>query len=130
MVKLNKKRILLVDDSSFIRKRVSDILKDDFSVDLCSDGEYALEKVRNRDYFLLIVDLVMPFMDGFTLIETLKKQNCKIPIVVFSATYTKESLSRANDLGVVGYIAKPFTSESFNENFRKYCDEIESATTI
>ena len=101
--------VLVVDDDPAIRGLVGDALREEgFSVDLAAHGREALEAMRARRPSTIVLDLMMPIMDGFTLMETCHtEQLCPdVPIVVISAAH--DALQRLREVSVNACIAKPF----------------------
>ncbi len=103
--------ILLADDDLFFQKFYSTKLTEQgFSVDVVSDGEEALEKLKKNVYNLLLLDLVMPKKDGFTVLqEMISKENKKmIPVIVFSTLGQDQDIEKAKQLGAADYIQKTY----------------------
>jgi CheY-like chemotaxis protein len=101
--------VLVVDDDPAIRGLVADALRGEgFAVDLAAHGREALEAMRARRPGAVVLDLMMPVMDGFTFIETChKEQLCDgVPIVVISAI--QDALRRIQEVPVHACMAKPF----------------------
>jgi DNA-binding response OmpR family regulator len=101
--------VLVVDDDPAIRGLVADALRaEGYSVDLAAHGREALEAIRARRPATVVLDLMMPVMDGFTFIEACQnEQLCdNVPIVVISAVY--EALEQIQAVPVRAYMAKPF----------------------
>ncbi|MCL2719823.1 MAG: response regulator [Treponema sp.] len=110
-----RKSILVVDDSLPTREIESEILQSEgYYVDTAADGAQALKAAKQKQYDLICTDLNMPVMDGFMLIENLKKNEelSKIPIIVISSIANDEEQKRAFSLGASRYILK----NSFNNN--------------
>jgi CheY-like chemotaxis protein len=101
--------VLVVDDDPAIRGLVSEALRlEGYSVDLAAHGREALEAMRARRPSTVVLDLMMPIMDGFSFMEACHtEQLCDdVPIIVISAVH--EALERINDVPVHACIAKPF----------------------
>ena len=102
-------RILVVDDEASIRDLLSKTLKfAEYEVDVAPDGRSALERMRIYPYDLLIVDLKMPGMDGLSLIRQVKQLNSDMPVIIITGFSTESSAIDAVNLGVAGYLTKPF----------------------
>ena len=104
-------RILVVDDEASIRELLTKTLAlAEYEVDTESDGASALQRLResNAVYDLLIADLKMPGMDGLTLIRQAKRLRPEIAIVIITGFSTESSAIEAVNLGVSGYLTKPF----------------------
>ena len=101
--------VLVVDDDPAIRGLVADALRDEgFSVDLAAHGREALEAMRARRPATIVLDLMMPVMDGFSFMEACHhEQLCDdVPIVVISAVH--DAIQRIRDVPVHACLAKPF----------------------
>lgn len=103
-----KKRVLLVEDNDFIRKMY--VLKlgraDEFEVVEAADGPSALEVIASQPVDLILLDIMMPNMSGLEVLEALKKQGLKIPVIILSNVMSSETRELAERYGVVDYIIK------------------------
>jgi excisionase family DNA binding protein len=102
-------RILVVDDEAAIRDLLSKTLAlAEYDVDLAPDGRSALERLRIIPYDLLITDLKMPEVDGLTVIREARRLKADIPVIIITGFSTEASAIEAVNLGVSGYLTKPF----------------------
>jgi CheY-like chemotaxis protein len=105
-------QILVVEDDEAIRGLVSDVLRDDgYTVREASNGIEALEQLRRGKPDLIVLDLMMPVMDGWAFVEECRiKQYCEdVPIIVTSASHDlPRTAERLRDFGVRTCLAKPF----------------------
>jgi excisionase family DNA binding protein len=102
-------RILVVDDEASIRDLLSKTLAlAEYEVDTAADASSALDRVRGTAYDLLIADLKMPGMDGLTLIRQVKRMRAELPVIIITGYSTESSAIEAVNLGVAGYLTKPF----------------------
>lgn len=102
-------RILVVDDEPSIREVLSKTLAlAEYDVDVASDGQSGLERLRAAEYDLVITDLKMPGVDGLTLIREVRRSNPSMPIIIVTGYSTESSAIEAINLGVSGYLTKPF----------------------
>ena len=102
-------RILVVDDEASIRDLLSKTLAlAEYDVDVAPDGRSALERLRLYPYDLLIADLKMPGMDGLTVIREAKRYRTNLPVIIITGYSTEASAIEAVNLGVAGYLTKPF----------------------
>ena len=102
-------RILVVDDEASIRDLLSKTLAlAEYDVDVAPDGRSALERMRLYPYDLLIADLKMPGMDGLSVIREAKRYKSDLPVIIITGFSTESSAIEAVDLGVAGYLTKPF----------------------
>ena len=102
-------RVLVVDDESSIRDLLSKTLAlAEYDVDLAPDGRTALERLRIIPYDLLITDLKMPGVDGLAVIREARRLKADIPVIIITGFSTEASAIEAVNLGVAGYLTKPF----------------------
>lgn len=103
-----KTRILVVDDEEHIRELIRFYLdKEGFYTVEASNGEEALDKLENEYIDLAIVDVMMPVMDGFELVEEMK-QFKDIPVIMLTAKSQSTDKLRGFSLGIDDYVTKPF----------------------
>ena len=102
-------RILVVDDEQAVRDLVAKTLAmADYDVETVADGPTAIERLRTNEYDLLITDLKMPGMDGLSVIREARRQSAELPIIIITGFSTEASAIEAINLGVSGYLTKPF----------------------
>jgi excisionase family DNA binding protein len=102
-------RVLVVDDEASIRDLLSKTLAlAEYDVDLAPDGRTALERLRVIPYDLLITDLKMPGVDGLTVIREARRLKTDLPVLIITGYSTEASAIEAVNLGVSGYLTKPF----------------------
>jgi len=114
-LKINKSqniKILLVEDDPNLSLVVQDYLEMlDYTTKLCKDGEEGLNEFRIGKYDLVILDVMMPRMDGFSVAEEIRKFDDLTPIIFLTAKSLKEDRIKGFKLGCDDYIAKPFSTE-------------------
>ena len=102
-------RVRVVDDEASIRDLLAKTLAlAEYDVDVAPDGRSALERMRLYPYDLLIADLKMPGMDGLTVIREAKRYKADLPVIIITGFSTESSAIEAVNLGVAGYLTKPF----------------------
>jgi excisionase family DNA binding protein len=105
----SRPRVLVVDDEASIRDLLAKTLAlAEYEVDVAPDGRAALERMRMYPYDLLIADLKMPGMDGLTVIREAKRYKADLPVIIITGFSTENSAIEAVNLGVAGYLTKPF----------------------
>ena len=105
----SRPRVLVVDDESSIRALLSKTLAlADYEVDVASDGQSALDRMRLSPYNLLITDLKMPGMDGMAMISEARRLDSDLPIIIITGFSTETNAIDAVNTGVSGYLTKPF----------------------
>ena len=106
---VTRPRVLVVDDEASIRDLLAKTLAlAEYDVDVAADGRSALERMRMSPYDLLIADLRMPGMDGLTVIREAKRYKADLPVLIITGFSTEASAIEAVNLGVAGYLTKPF----------------------
>ena len=109
LVRHGRARILVVDDEASIRDLLAKTLAlAEYDVDTASDAATALSRVRTSEYDLLIADLRMPGMDGLTLVRQVKGIRAELPVIIITGYSSETSAIEAVNLGVTGYLTKPF----------------------
>ena len=104
-----RSRVLVVDDEPSIRELLQKTLAlAEYEVDTAPDGRAALERLRLGEYDLLIADLKMPGMDGLTLIREARRLKADLPVMIITGFSTETSAIDAVNIGVAGYLTKPF----------------------
>ena len=105
----SRSRILVVDDEAAIRDLLAKTLAlAEYDVDVAPDGGSALERLRTLPYDLLITDLKMPGVDGLTVIREGRRYRPDLPVIIITGFSTEASAIEAINLGVSGYLIKPF----------------------
>ena len=109
----NRKTVLIVDDSSVSRTLLEETLCDEYEVLQAENGMEALELLNKRSVTAIILDLIMPVMDGFEFLKRFSEraENSTVPIIVLTANSDKESEIRALKMGAWDIIVKPFIPE-------------------
>jgi excisionase family DNA binding protein len=101
--------VLVVDDEASIRDLLSQTLAlAEYDVDVASDGRSALERLRLQHYDLLIADLKMPGVDGLSMIREARRYRLDLPVIIITGFSSESSAIDAINLGVSGYLTKPF----------------------
>lgn len=110
------KKILIIDDSSIVRNYLQKILSVDYSVELATDGQDAINQLADvsgvEDFALILLDLMMPNIDGFGVLEYLAGRNLGIPVVIISGDNSQETIVKAFQYKVADMIEKPFDAKT------------------
>lgn len=106
-------RILYVEDEKLLADAVVHLLKkSDISVDWASDGEEGLSLAKKPVYDAIVLDIMLPKMSGLEILEIIRKQGIKTPVIMLSALSEVEDKIKGLEIGADDYLAKPFkTSE-------------------
>lgn len=105
----DRPKVLIVDDEASIRDLLAKTLAlADYDVDVAANGQVALEQVRRNGYSLLITDLKMPGLDGLSVISEARRVDSRLPVIVITGYSSESTAIEAANLGVSGYLTKPF----------------------
>lgn len=119
------RRILIIDDASLVRLYYRDaLIRAGYAVDEALNGLEALEKLLVEPADLLIVDVNMPRMDGFTFLKTLRRQDgpvAAIPAIVISTEAGPQDFEAARTAGANYYLVKPASHEALVEHVALLC---------
>lgn len=108
----NNLKILLAEDDDNLGMLLNNFIKaKGYTVDLAKNGVQALEKFNEGSYDFLILDVMMPEMDGFTLAKEIRQVDKKIPILFLTAKAMKEDKLEGFSIGADDYLTKPFSME-------------------
>lgn len=105
-------KLLLVEDDEALRFIVKDNLEQNsYTTDVAEDGEKAIELFNKNSYHLIILDVMLPKIDGFKVAETIRKTNDEVPIIFLTARSMTEDKITGLSIGGDDYIPKPFSME-------------------
>ena len=107
----NKKILLVEDDQNFGAILKDYLMLNDFDVTLAKNGMEGFEKFKKDTYDLCILDVMMPYKDGYTLAKEIREKNKEVPIVFLTAKSMKEDVLKGYKVGADDYLNKPFDSE-------------------
>lgn len=115
---MSAKKILIVDDEKNIRNVISEYAKfDGFETYEAEDGMQAVEMCRNEDYDLIIMDVMMPRLDGYSAVREIRKTK-QIPVIMLSARVEEYDKLFGFELGVDDYVTKPFSPKELLARIR------------
>lgn len=101
--------ILIVDDEVYIRELVAKYLKhESYESSFACNGQEAVEMVKNNNYDLVIMDIMMPVLDGFSAVKEIRKFSF-VPVIMLSARSEEYDKIYGFDLGIDDYVTKPFS---------------------
>lgn len=112
-------RILIAEDEIHLAEAVSQILKkNNYSVDMVHDGRSGLDYAQSGIYDLLLLDIMMPEMDGITVLKKLRSEGNHTPVILLTAKGELSDKVTGLDYGADDYIAKPFATEELLARIR------------
>ena len=117
MTQGNRKKILIVDDEANVRLLVANLLGKDYTILKAANGEEAIDIARREKPGLILMDIMMPRMDGYTACHTIKRDKAiaGIPVVMLTALGYGLNKALAREMGAEGYLAKPFDPDMLIE---------------
>ena len=105
-----RKVILILEDESMLSKALRLMLEDEgFQVTVAPDGQVALEEIDNSDFDLVLLDLVVPGVDGYEVLKHIRNRNDRTPVFILSNLSQKEDVDKAIELGANKYFVKSDT---------------------
>lgn len=111
-MKTNNRRILLVEDDPNFGSILKEYLMiNGYEVTLAKNGIEGFEKFKKEDFDLCLLDVMMPYKDGFTLAKEIREKNETIPLIFLTAKTMKEDVLKGFKIGADDYLSKPFDSE-------------------
>lgn len=106
-------KLIIVEDDPFLLSILAEKLKEaGFGIETATDGEDGLKKIKSENFNLVLLDMVLPKMDGFKILEELRgdKELKKIPVIILSNLYDKNNIDKAVLLGAKEYIVKAYNT--------------------
>jgi len=109
--------ILIIDDEEWIRNIYRDFcdLTDAINVELAVSGEDAIEKINNKNFDLITLDLIMPEMSGLDVLNSIKQVSPKVPIMIITGNATERLINEAGIMGACRVLHKPVQLEDLLE---------------
>ncbi len=112
-------RILIAEDEKDLNRILTEQLKSQhYSVDSCFNGRDALDYLDSAEYDALILDIMMPVLDGLSVLKTLRKKGSSLPVLLLTARDSIEDRVRGLDAGANDYLVKPFAFEELLARIR------------
>ncbi|HSP47121.1 MAG TPA: response regulator transcription factor [Clostridiaceae bacterium] len=104
-------RLLIIEDDKLLAESVGDYLKEDFTVDFAYDGEEGLYEAQKDIYDLILLDIMMPEMNGYEVLDELRKEGISTPVIFITAKDGLKDKIKGLKLGADDYVVKPFFRE-------------------
>ncbi len=108
---MERRKLLIVDDEPGVRESLRMVLKDQYEPTLAGSGEEALDLLPQVQPDLVLLDVLMPGIDGLVVLERIKEQDQRVPVLMLTATKTVKTAVTAMKLGAFDYVTKPFDVE-------------------
>lgn len=104
-------RLLIIEDDMTLANSIGDYLREDFDVDFAYDGEEGLYEAEKDIYDIILLDIMMPEMDGYEVLDTLRKEGISTPVIFMTAKDSVDDKIKGLRLGADDYVVKPFFRE-------------------
>ncbi|MEM6886468.1 MAG: response regulator transcription factor [Verrucomicrobiota bacterium] len=112
-------KVLIVEDNDRLRKSVLDYVRDEgFAADEAVDGEEGYYKATNWDYDVIVLDMMLPGMDGWQVLQRLREQGSIVPVIILTARDAVQDRVRGLNSGADDYLVKPFEMEELIARIR------------
>ena len=101
-------KLLIVEDNELLLESIVQLLSDDYSIDTATTGDEGLYLAEQDIYDAIVLDVMLPEMDGFEIVENIRKKNINTPVLFLTAKDSLEDRVKGLNLGADDYIVKPF----------------------
>ena len=120
----DKLTVLVADDSPTVNRLISYMLeKEGYRVISVSDGKTALDKALNEPLDAVLLDIMMPRLDGMQVLKKIKDEKPRLPVIILTAENKDKDIKNALDLGANDYITKPFETAAVAEKLKQVLEE-------
>jgi DNA-binding NtrC family response regulator len=121
-----RKKVLLVEDEAVVRESVRDwLVEDGYDVECVVTGEEALERIKQEEYGIVVLDLRLPGIDGLQVFEQARELQPETKGVIITAYPSKETLEKAQRLGLLDFLSKPFKVDDLEKLISVALGEVE-----
>lgn len=112
----SKKIILIADDSNIILNYLEKNIQNEYNILKAKTGEEAIFEIKNNNLYAILLDLNMPSLNGFDVLEYIRSEKLinKIPVIIITGDDTEETIKKAFNYGVLDVLNKPFNEENIN----------------
>lgn len=112
-------RVLLVEDERRMAEAIAQVLKkNNYSIDLAHDGQYGLDCAMSGIYDMIVLDIMLPMLDGISVLRELRNSGIATPVILLTAKGDTEDKVRGLDSGADDYLAKPFQTDELLARLR------------
>src|SRR6056297_3119086 len=115
----NKKILIAEDDQSISRLIAYKFEKEDYNTKVIEEGDKVLAEIKDDNYDALILDLMLPVLDGMQVLKKIKDENIKLPVLVLSAKSQEEDILKGLSAGADEYMTKPFRPDELLLRLKK-----------
>jgi DNA-binding response OmpR family regulator len=126
-------KITYIDDECMILETVKDLMElDSFSVNTCSDPKRAIEQIKEWQPEIILCDIMMPQIDGFELVKTIREDHeiAHIPIIFITAKNIDDNFRKSMNIGIDDYISKPFVIDDIKNAVKSRLKRYEEVSNV
>lgn len=121
VLELKANDILLAEDNEINQQVIIGLLeKSNINIDIANNGEEAIQKVKEKNYALILMDIQMPILDGYEATKQIRKMDINIPIIALSANAMQQNIDKSIEVGMNAHITKPIDIEVLCKTLIKY----------
>lgn len=115
----NDKILIAEDDPSISRLIAYKFEKENYEINVIEEGDKVLDEISSDDYDALVLDLMLPVLDGMQILKRIREKEIKIPILVLSAKSQEEDILKGLNAGADDYLTKPFRPDELLLRLKK-----------
>lgn len=115
----NDKILIAEDDPSISRLIAYKFEKENYEINVIEEGDKVLDEISSDDYDALVLDLMLPVLDGMQILKRVREKEIKIPILVLSAKSQEEDILKGLNAGADDYLTKPFRPDELLLRLKK-----------
>ena len=119
MDKKNNKILIAEDDQSISRLIAYKFEKEDYQTKVIEEGDKVLAEIKADDYDALVLDLMLPVLDGMQVLKKIREENTRLPVLVLSAKSQEEDILKGLNAGADEYLTKPFRPDELLLRLKK-----------
>jgi len=124
-------KILLLEDDTILQEIIAEFLQErGYEVECFSDGESALESIQKSKYDMLLLDVNVPEIDGFEIVEYLRDIKNTTPVIFITSLTSVKYLQKAFDIGANDYLKKPFDLDELDIRIKHHLNSLKSSDSI
>ncbi|MGM0500118.1 MAG: response regulator transcription factor [Bacillota bacterium] len=119
-MKEKKDKILIAEDDQSISRLIAyKFEKENYEIKIIEEGDEVLEEIKSVDYDALVLDLMLPVLDGMQILKKIREEDIKIPVLVLSAKSQEEDILQGLNAGADDYLTKPFRPDELLLRLKK-----------
>jgi two-component system alkaline phosphatase synthesis response regulator PhoP len=119
-VKVKNNKILIAEDDQSISRLIAyKFEKEDYQTKVIEEGDKVLAEIKSANYDALVLDLMLPVLDGMQVLKKIREENTRLPVLVLSAKSQEEDILKGLNAGADEYLTKPFRPDELLLRLKK-----------